>query len=136
MLLLVAVIVLVAWWAHVTSETTGGTESQGSRQQQKGVPASVLQTLVRNAARWATAAAQDTSPLIAVLHANYGAAYVWALQDVATPEVIEAATGVDFVRLRTEVVNVQQQATQQMVDKCPSYVPNRGDWLAAVAGEG
>ena len=35
-----------------------------------------IQKLTRQAARWSTAAAQDESPLIAVLHANYAAGYL------------------------------------------------------------
>ena len=35
-----------------------------------------IQIMVRQAARWSTAADQDESPMIAVLHANYGAGYL------------------------------------------------------------
>ena len=38
------------------------------------------QKLVRQAARWSTAAKQDKNSMIAVLHANYGAGYLWALK--------------------------------------------------------
>ena len=50
-----------------------------------------IQKLTRQAARWSTAAAQDDSPLIAVLHANYGAGYLWALKDIATAKQIKNA---------------------------------------------
>src|SRR5207237_6958 len=40
-----------------------------------------VQILTRQAARWSTAASQDNNPLIAVLHANYGAGYLWAIHD-------------------------------------------------------
>ena len=37
--------------------------------------------LVRQASRWSVAAQQDKSPMIALLHANYGVGYLWALQE-------------------------------------------------------
>ena len=40
-----------------------------------------INTLIRQAARWSVAAQQDESPIIALLHANYGAGYLWALKD-------------------------------------------------------
>ena len=36
----------------------------------------VVKSLLRQSARWTVAARQDKNPLIAVLHANYGAAYL------------------------------------------------------------
>ena len=54
-----------------------------------------INTLLRQTARWATAAKQDENPLIAVLHSNYGAGYLWALKDIATGEQIKAASNVD-----------------------------------------
>ena len=35
-----------------------------------------IRTLLRQSARWALASQQDKSPLIALLHANYGAGYL------------------------------------------------------------
>ena len=45
--------------------------------------------LVRQAARWSTAAKQDNNSMIAVLHANYGAGYLWALKDIINTNTIE-----------------------------------------------
>ena len=46
---------------------------------------SIIQTLVRQSARW-SAAKQDKSVMIKVLHTNYGAGYLWALHEWANPE--------------------------------------------------
>ena len=54
-----------------------------------------IEKLVRQSARYATAAQQDASPVIAVLHANYAAAYLYALKDIATDSQIHNATGID-----------------------------------------
>src|SRR5580704_18335015 len=66
-----------------------------------------IKTLVRQSARWSTAATQDSNPLISVLHANYGAGYLWALQDIATDQDVYSATGVDFLKLRDAITKVQ-----------------------------
>lgn len=39
----------------------------------------IIKTLVRQSARWSVAALQDTNIMIAVLHSNYGAGYLWVL---------------------------------------------------------
>ena len=52
----------------------------------------IVDILVRQTARWATAAKQDKNILIAVLHANYAAGYLWALKDIASDEEIETVT--------------------------------------------
>lgn len=96
---------------------------------------SSLITLVRQAARWSTAAKQDSNSLIAVLHANYGAGYLWALGDIATPEEILTATGVDYGRLKSEITAIQDEATTTLSNKCPNYAPPL-EWLSVVAGEG
>ena len=43
-----------------------------------------IEKLVRQSARYAVAAQQDESPVIAILHANYAAAYLYALKEFAT----------------------------------------------------
>ena len=63
----------------------------------------IIKIMVRSCARWAVASLQDKSPLIAVLHANYAAGYLWALQDCFTDEEIINATGIDVIN---EVVTV------------------------------
>ena len=47
---------------------------------------SSIEKLIRQSARYATAAQRDKSPVIAVLHANYAAAYLYALKDIARSE--------------------------------------------------
>ena len=54
---------------------------------------SIIKVLTRQAARWSTAAKQDKNSMVAVLHANYGAGYLWALKDIASSEQIKSATG-------------------------------------------
>ena len=93
-----------------------------------------ISILVRQAARWSTAAQQDKSYLIAVLHANYGAGYLWALKDIATSEQIYEATGVNLLEFEKEIVSIQDEITKRVMMECPSYGPPRS-YLTQVGGE-
>ncbi len=46
------------------------------------------QALIRQIARWTVASQQDTSPMIALLHANYAAGYLQALELITTEQEI------------------------------------------------
>ncbi len=95
----------------------------------------IIEKLVRQSARWSTASAQDESPLIAVLHANYGAGYLWALKDIASDSDIETATGVNAKKLESEIVKVQDDATKKMIRACPEFAPD-STYLTKLGGEG
>ena len=97
--------------------------------------ADTINTLLRQAARWTTAAQQDNNPMVAVLHANYGAAYVWALKDIATDTMIYNASSVDIHKFAKEVTAVQDSATKRMAGLCPKYAPEPS-YLTKIAGEG
>ncbi len=95
----------------------------------------IIQILVRQCSRWSSAALNDESPLIATMHANYGAAYLWALKDFATDNDVKTATGVDLKRLELEVTKIQDWATKKAVKMCPEYGPS-STYLTKIAGEG
>lgn len=94
-----------------------------------------IQIMVRQAARWSTAADQDESPMIAVLHANYGAGYLWALKDIAKDDQIEGAAGIDIKKFTYEIVSAQDRATKKMAKLCPKYAPKES-YLTKIGGEG
>nr|QIZ31264.1 hypothetical protein orf00309 [Ostreococcus mediterraneus virus 2] len=54
-----------------------------------------IEKLVRQSARYAVAAQQDESPVIAILHANYATGYFYALKEFASESQIHNATGID-----------------------------------------
>ena len=93
-----------------------------------------IKILVRQAARWSTAADQDESPMIAVLHANYGAGYLWALKDIAKDDQIEEASGIDMKKFTLEIVSAQDRATKKMAKICPKYAP-KDSYLTKIGGE-
>ena len=95
----------------------------------------IINKLIRQAARWSTAAKQDKNSMIAVLHANYGAGYLWALKEIMKTDTIENFTGVDILKFETEIINIQDMATKKMAKLCPKYAPEPS-YLSKIAGEG
>jgi hypothetical protein len=95
----------------------------------------ILKILVRQASRWSTAAKQDKSPLISVLHSNYGAGYLWAIKDIANTEQIQIATGVDLSRLERDIITIQDSSTKKLISVCPDFAPEKS-YLSKIAGEG
>jgi len=94
-----------------------------------------INTLVRQSARWSTAAKQDESSMIAVLHANYGAGYLWAVKDIATDDEIAKAAGIDIRKFEKEIIDIQDNATIRMAKLCPEYAPT-ASYLTTIGGEG
>ena len=82
-----------------------------------------IRILVRQTARWATAAQQDNNAYIAFLHASYGQAYVGALRQVANDADIMRVTGVDAAELEAEVSRVQDAVSRKLIAACPAIMP-------------
>tara|TARA_B110001450_G_scaffold172419_1_gene160830 strand:+ start:175 stop:576 length:402 start_codon:yes stop_codon:yes gene_type:complete len=91
--------------------------------------------LIRQAARWSTAAKQDKNAMISVLHANYGAGYLWALKDIIKTDMIEKKTKINMIEFEGEILKIQDEATQNMAKLCPEYAP-KPSYLTHLAGEG
>ena len=100
-------------------------------------PTDPVETLVRQASRWSIAAQQDESPMIALLHANYGAGYLWALQDVASERDIERVIGKGQLPIfRKKIVDIQDAATQVVSNACPEFMGSEIDeYLTKLAGD-
>ena len=91
---------------------------------------------MRGSARWALASKQDKSPLVAVLHANYGCAYLWALKDVFNDYEIKSATGIDVIEFQNKITDIQDNATKRMTKLCPAYASGIHDTiLSGIAGD-
>ena len=93
-----------------------------------------IDKLVRQSARYATAAQQDNSPVIAILHANYAAAYLYALKDIATDSQIHNATGIDVKKFTEHVTNVQDMVTKKTSKSCPDFAGQVNLYLAEIGG--
>jgi len=94
-----------------------------------------IRILIKQCARWAVAAHQDKSPLIALLHANYAAGYLWAILDIATPQQIEKSTGINFFRFKSEIQHIQAIATKKVSAKCPMFAPKNPPYLIQLSGQ-
>ena len=95
----------------------------------------ILKILVRQSARWSNAAVQDKSPLVAVLHANYGAGYLWAIRDIASDQEVYDATGIDIHEFMAKILAVQDTATKKMASVCPEYAKHLDKELSKIGGE-
>ena len=121
---------------------SGGVQRNGgwrnnnrqNNNRQKNDSAKAIKTLIRQAARWSVAANQDENPMIAVMHANYGAGYLWAANDIATSSEIERVAGIDYKKFKSLITAAQDSAMRKMAGVCPKYVPE-GSYLMKIAGE-
>lgn len=91
-----------------------------------------IKALVRQIARWSVASQQDTSPMIALLHANYAAGYLQALELIATEDEINEIQNVQ--ELRKKVYTIQDKAARMVAVSCPEYVGGDVDRQLALLG--
>lgn len=77
-----------------------------------------IKILLRQASKWTVASTQDSNPIVALLHANYGVGYISALRDIATDKEIEAATGIDINGLKSEIISEQNKITTHVMKMC------------------
>lgn len=94
-----------------------------------------IKTLVRQSARWTIASEQDENPYIAMLHANYGAGYIFALRNIATDAQIKNATNLDVVKLEREIARVQDNSFVKLARVCPDGQP-KSEFLRRISGQG
>ena len=80
------------------------------------------EALIRQTARWTIASQQDTSPMIALLHANYAAGYLQALELITTEQEINQF--INLQELRKKVYDTQDNAARQVAASCPNYLGN------------
>jgi len=107
--ILIFIILVIVYHGLKTFETRKYSDDQ------------IIKTLYRQAARWSTASVQDTNPLIANLHANYAAGYLWALEDLYTSDQISSAVGLDHHVVRRELQRNQDLTTRKLLQACPQY---------------
>lgn len=94
-----------------------------------------IEKLLRQTARWATAANQDTNPYITNLHATYAMGYLMALKEIYPEDVIINISGVDIGKLDREINRTMDFAISQLVKVCPDGQP-KTQFLASIAKEG
>ena len=95
----------------------------------------IINTLIRQTSRWSAAAQQDDSPIIALLHANYGAGYLWALKDIASDQEITERTGLDIIKFKKKITDIQDAATRNVSKKCPQFTGDIDKFLLELGGD-
>ena len=94
-----------------------------------------IKAILRGSSRFTLASLQDKSPLIALLHANYGTGYFWALRDAFTDKEITKSTGLDIVEYQKKITTIQDNITKNIIKLCPNFGTELDLSLAKIAGE-
>jgi len=79
--------------------------------------------LLRHAARYTVAAEQDENAMIRMLHANYGAGFLFALEALFTDVEIKRELGVDVRDIHHVIIQEQDRAQVRLAQECPDLVP-------------
>jgi hypothetical protein len=98
-----------------------------------GTPRDRIQTLVQKCASYAVQAQQDTSPVQAMLHANYAAAYLDALKVVSSERQIQQVGSVNLGTFQTHVWNVQKSVTDKALEAVPELAGKVDLYLQSIA---
>jgi hypothetical protein len=89
-----------------------------------------VRSLVRNAAQWSTTAAQDSNPLLALLHANTALSYAHVARRLVPAGDAERVADVNLDELVQVLEEQQMEAMRRIHDVCPNLQP---DGVYAVA---
>lgn len=79
--------------------------------------------LIKEAAQWSTIAQQDSNPLLALMHATYGMAYLNVARRLHTDRDIEAASNLRVEEFSATLQSNQQTAVQKLLTLCPMSTP-------------
>ena len=84
--LLIITIIVIVWFTSISEDFEPRERKylENRRKQIDPKKTKQIKMITSQTSRWSAAAQQDTSPAIALMHANYGAAYLMALNDIAT----------------------------------------------------
>lgn len=98
-----------------------------------GTPGDKINKLIKQSANFAIQAQQDTAPVQAVVHANYAAAYLTAVKDIASRNEIQRATGTNLKQFEEHIMNVQESVTQKIMEKVPEFAGKVDLYLHSIA---
>jgi len=94
----------------------------------------IIKKLTKKCARLSVSAQQDTNPIIAVLEANYSAAYLSAIKEIADDSQFKLATSLDFTDFENNITNIQDTVTQKLLATCTAVAPDNASLLKAMYG--
>lgn len=94
-----------------------------------------IHKLIRQTARWATAAEQDVNPYIANLHATYAMGYLMALREIYSDDFIIKTSKIDIYKLDSQITKTMDNAVQKLIKVCPEGQP-KNNFLGYLSKEG
>lgn len=94
-----------------------------------------IEKLVKQSAKYAIMAQQDTSPIMSIRHGNYAAAYVHAMKDLVSDTQIHNATGIDVKKFKEHIFNVQEMTTKKTINQFPDFAGHSDIYLSEIAGD-
>jgi hypothetical protein len=89
--------------------------------------------LIKQSAKYATTAQQDTTLAISMRNANYASAYLHAAKDIASDSQIHNSTGIDVRKFKEHITNVQDMVTKKTTDSCPEFSGQVDIYLSEIA---
>ena len=92
-----------------------------------------IKNLFKKSAKFAINAQQDTTPFLAVMHANYAHGYLQAIKELATEKQLKVITGIDIEKFEEHILSVQESVTQKVIQKCPEFAGNVDIYLTAIS---
>ena len=101
----------------------GGGGARARSVSTKSAHSLTTRALIKEAAQWSTIAQQDANPLLAVMHATYGTAYLNVARRLNTDADIEQATNVRVEEFSSTLQANQQAAVQKLLTLCPMSTP-------------
>ena len=104
--------------------SSGGARSQRSARSAVGGSHDLAtRALIREAAQWSTISQQDSNPMLAVIHATFGQAYLNVARRLHTDSEIEDAGNLKVEEFAATLQVNQQQAVQKLLTLCPMSSP-------------
>lgn len=98
-----------------------------------GHPKEQLQGLIQKCATYAVQAQQDTSPVQAMLHANYSAAYLDVLKTISTEKQLQQVGSINIGTFESHILNVQKTVTDKVLQEVPEFAGKVDLYLQSVA---
>lgn len=115
------VVVLVLLVCGLVAYFVGKAQTSHTK---KNLP--LVQRLIREASRWGTSSAQDSSPLVSLMHANYALAYARAARELMSETEIARMLRIDLSELIHYLTAQQEKAVQKCSRVCPELIPDAG----------
>jgi hypothetical protein len=98
----------------------------------------VIKILYRQCARYSVSSVQDTNPVVATIHSNYAAAYLFAMEDVFTADELSKVTGINYQDFKDGIIKNQDLANELLMKACPDFskvIEGSSLLISKVAGE-